>query len=247
MMRIRTGLVASVLTVLSVSALSACSDSDASADGPGTTSKSPSAASEKKAPDPAADLNRAALTKSDVSGYRVSKPEQKYAFAKTRGEIKADKAACAPLAYAMNQFAPGSPQAELTRVASPGGKSVGAFTYVTLATYPDGAAKTTMAELTEAVGTCAGGFTAKAAKSSTLYDSVSSDGAPAQPGADQSTAFRATTKFNGTSHTVRTQVVRHGDTLAVYFAVDGMALAQGRSGDAKVAKAVVKAQSAKLS
>ncbi|MDT6983174.1 hypothetical protein ACFSUJ_01550 [Streptomyces lusitanus] len=48
------------------------------------------------------------------------------------------------------------------------------------------------------------------------------------------------------SHLVRTQVVRAGDVVAVYFAADGMAVANGRASEAKPQPAVVKAQWAKL-
>ncbi|MEU6120673.1 hypothetical protein [Streptomyces sp. NPDC047123] len=240
--RTRTGLALSVLTALSVAALGACADSGAPDDGGSTRAAAP----EKKAPDPAAELKSAVLTEGDVSGFKVRKPDQEYAFATSRDRIKVDKAACAPLAYAMNQFAPGTAEAEVTRVAAPGGKSVGSFTYITLAAYADGAAKSTLAEVTKAVGTCAGGFTAKSGGSSSAYDTIAREPGTAPSGTDGATAFRATTKYQGVTHTMRTRLVRHGDTLAVYFAVDGMAFTQGRPGDAGVAPAVVKAQGAKL-
>ncbi|MFJ2773627.1 hypothetical protein [Streptomyces sp. NPDC087300] len=247
MQRTRTAVAASVLALLSVAALGACSGSDASDDGSDAKS-APSTAPEKKTQDPAAELGEAALGKSEVSGYTVRKPDQKFAFAGSKDQVKVDKAACAPLAYAMNQFPLGTPKADLTRVASSGGKTVGAFTYVSLAAYGNGGgdAKAAFAGLTKAVGACGAGFTAKGGQSSTAYDSVAPETAPVPAGADESTAFKATTRYEGVTHTMRTQAVRHGDTLAVYFAVDGMALVEKRSGDAKVAAAVLKAQNAKL-
>ncbi|MEU0911159.1 hypothetical protein [Streptomyces althioticus] len=48
------------------------------------------------------------------------------------------------------------------------------------------------------------------------------------------------------SHTVHAQAVRAGDAVAVYFAADGMAMVNGRTSDAKLPPAAVKARSAKL-
>ncbi|MGW2228053.1 hypothetical protein [Streptomyces formicae] len=238
---------APVLALLCAAALSGCggSDSGSGSDGAEGGDKSgPSGAPEKTA-DPAADLDRAVLTKDEVKGYRIDKPSQKFVFAKSQGEIKLDKAACAPLAYAMNQVPLGSPKADVTRVAA-GAKGPGTFTYVTLTTYEKGAAKTALVELSKAVGACGGGFTAKAGKTSNPYTSVAAETAPTPSGADESVAFKATTEYQNVTHTLRTQAVRHGDTLAVYFAVDGVAFTQSRAGNAKIATAVVDAQSAKL-
>ncbi|MFB6555715.1 hypothetical protein ACFCWX_38230, partial [Streptomyces sp. NPDC056405] len=59
--------------------------------------------------------------------------------------------------------------------------------------------------------------------------------------------FRSTLTFRGADHTVHTQAVRSGDVVAVYFSVDGLAIANARPSDAKLSAAVVKAQNAKLS
>lgn len=102
--------------------------------------------------------------------------------------------------------------------------------------------------MTKAVSTCAGGFTAKGDKASNVYESVASEttGTAPTPGADKSLAFRATTKYQGDTHTVRTQATLHGDTVAIYFAMDGAAFTQSRDGNGKVFSAVVKYQEKKL-
>ncbi|MEU1328743.1 hypothetical protein [Streptomyces sp. NPDC005865] len=244
-----TALTAPVLALVSALALSACggsgSSGDDSSDGGAKGKPKTSTAPSPKA-DPAAELNKVVLGKSEVKGFRVEKPQTEFVFAKSRDEIKVDKAGCAPLAYAMSQFPLATPRADLTRVAS-GAKGPGAFTYVALASYPAGKAKAALAELSRAVGSCGGGFTAKAGKNTNPYASITAEKAPTPAGADESVAFNAVTPYKGRNHTVRTLAARHGDTLAVYFAVDGTAFVQSYAGNAKVAQPIVKAQSAKLS
>ncbi|QEU92556.1 hypothetical protein [Streptomyces kanamyceticus] len=247
--RLTQAAAAPVLALLCAAALTACGGSDSGSDSSDgskdSADKSGTSDAPEKAADPAADLDRAVLAKDEVKGYRIDKPAQEFVFAKSKGEIKLDKADCAPLAYAMNQLPLGTPKADAIRVAA-GAKGPGAFTYVTLATYEKGAAKTALAELSKAVSACGGGFTAKAGKTTNPYSSIAAETAPAPAGADESFAFKATQKYQNNTHTLRAQAARHGDTIALYFAVDGLAFTQSRPGDAKIATAVVNAQSAKL-
>ncbi|MZF86799.1 hypothetical protein [Streptomyces sp. SID5643] len=217
------------------SALTACSGSK------DTPTDSPSAPKAKQIT-PAQRLAEVIVTKDDLPGYNVSEPEAEYAFAKSSDEVTVDKPGCAPLAHAMNQLPLGEPRADLTRSAGAGyGKT---STYITLAVYePAAEAESVLAGLTKAVSECGGGFTAQAGKNSTVYDSVTAEKGTV-PGA---VAFRATTPFRGITHTVRTQVVRDGDVLAVYFSVNGFAFADSRRpSDAKTPANVVKAQNSKL-
>ncbi|MEV2253136.1 hypothetical protein AB0I94_21575 [Streptomyces sp. NPDC050147] len=188
-----------------------------------------------------------ALAKTEVPGHAVVEPSDDFVFAKSQDNIKLSKPVCAPLGHAMSQFPVGDAQDSYVRVAEMK-EFNGAFTYITLATYAPGEAQSTMAAMTKAVSACAGGFTAKGDKASNVYDSVTSEttGTAPTPGADESLAFRATTKYQGDTHTVRTQATRHGDTIAVYFAMDGSAFVQSRSGNGKIFPAVVKSQEKKL-
>ncbi|MEU0193069.1 hypothetical protein ABZ250_24840 [Streptomyces afghaniensis] len=53
--------------------------------------------------------------------------------------------------------------------------------------------------------------------------------------------------FRRVTHTLHTEAVRHGDVLAVYFSVNGFAIADStRPSDAKTPANMVKAQNAKL-
>ncbi|MFD5948860.1 hypothetical protein ACFWAZ_21730 [Streptomyces collinus] len=227
-----------VVSVLALtSALTACSGGEDTPSG-GTTTRTPKA----KQITPEQRLAKAVVTKENLPGYNVEKWGSEYAFATSSDQVEVDKPGCAPLALAMNQLPLGKPQADLVRSTGAGyGKE---STYITLASYqPASEAGSLLAGLKKAVSECGGGFTAKAGKNSTLYDSVTAEKSTV-PGA---VAFRATTPFRGLTHTVRTQVVRDGDVLAVYFAVNGFAIADSRQpSDARISAEVVKAQEAKL-
>lgn len=225
-----------VVSVLALtSALTACSGGE---DKPSAAPTTPKA----KQITPAQRLAKAIVTKDDLPGYNVSEPEAEYAFAKSSDELTVDKPGCAPLALAMNQLPLGEPRADLTRSAGAGyGKE---STYITLASYePAAEAESLLAGLAKAVSECRGGFTAKAGKNTTAYDSVTAE----KGTASGAVAFRSTMTFRGITHTLRTEAVRDGDVLAVYFAVNGFAIADStRPSDAKMPVKVVKAQNSKL-
>ncbi|GAA4302274.1 lipoprotein [Streptomyces venetus] len=236
----RAVLAVSALSLLSLTTLTACggsTGSEAAADKP-----EPSASRAKQVT-PAERLAKLMITKADVPGLDVktpSKQDDEYVFAKSADDVTVDKPACAQLALAMHQLAVGEPQADLTRHVPEGSK----FTYITLTTYAPGKAESAFAGLSKGVDACGDGFTAKA-NGTSKYDSVTTEKPVAQAG-DQSIAFRATTTFQGITHTMHAQAVRSGEVVAVYFSVDGGAMVQDRPGDAKLPAAVVKAQNAKL-
>ncbi|MFI6371590.1 hypothetical protein [Streptomyces sp. NPDC050546] len=237
----RAALAASALSLLSLATLTACggdADSDSAAGEPGPT------ASRAKQVTPAERLTKLMITSADVPGLDVnppSKQDDKYAFAKSPEDVKADKPVCAPLALAMNQLALGDAQADLTHhVPQNSG-----FTYVTLMSYDTpGKAESAFAGLSKGVDACGDGFTAKA-KGTTPYDSVTAE-KPVAQGGDESLAFQATTPFRGVTHTLHAPAVRSDDVVAVYFSVNGSAMVQNRPGNAKLPAALVKAQNAKL-
>ncbi|MEU6681992.1 hypothetical protein [Streptomyces sp. NPDC046832] len=225
--------VVSVLTL--TSALTACSG------GEGRPSASASAPKAEQIT-PAQRLAKVILTKDDLPGYNVAEPEAEYAFAKSSDEVTVDRPGCAPLAYAMNQLPLGEPQADVTRSAGSGyGK---ASTYITLASYePAAEAESVLDEVAKAVAECGDGFTAKAGKNTTAYDSVTAEKGTAAG----AVAFRSTMTFQGVTHTLHTEAVRTGDVLAVYLSVNGFAIADStRPSDAKMSANVVRAQNSKL-
>ncbi|MFE0371162.1 hypothetical protein [Streptomyces tendae] len=91
---------------------------------------------------------------------------------------------------------------------------------------------------------CGDGFTAKANSNESPYQSVTAE--KVAPAGDESLGFTPTMTFRGVPHVLPGEVVRSGDVLAVYFSVDGMAIANGRPGDARLSPTVVKAQNGKL-
>ncbi|WP_328562072.1 hypothetical protein [Streptomyces coelicoflavus] len=237
------------LSLLSVTALTACgggSDPDPATDKP----KGIASASATKAPSPAEHLAAAIVTKADTDGFNVDEPADEFVFAKSTDEVTVDKPACAPLAYAMNQLPLGTPEADLTRVTSgptdaPTQLTKGiTYTYVTLASYAPGKAQSTFADARKAVDACGNGFTAKANGNESPYDSVTAE--KVTPAGDESLGYTSTMTFRGVQHVLHGEVVRSGDVLAVYFSVDGMAIANGRPSDAKLSPTVVKAQNGKL-
>jgi hypothetical protein len=242
----RSALAISALSVAVLTGLTACGSGDGdsetdAADKPGARA----AASRAKEVSPAERLTELVIGKADVKGYEVEEPadDEEFIFAKSQDEVTLDKKVCAPLAYAMNQLPLGDSQADLTRTASKNGL-VNGFTYVTLTAYRDGKAESAMAGLSQAVDSCGNGFTAKANGNTSPYDSVTAE--QTTKSGDESLAFNSTMTFRGTTHTVHSAAVRRGDVIAVYFAVDGRAIADSRPSDTKVPAIVADAQNAKL-
>jgi hypothetical protein len=224
---------ASALSLTAV--LTACSGEETDA----KPESSPSSRQAKQLT-PAERLEKLLVTKADVKGFTVRKPAEGDALAESQDEMRVDKAACTPLAYATNELPLGHPEAWLTRAAT---NSTITTTYITLATYANGGAETAMKELSKAASSCTAGFTAKSDKGSTAYDSVTSERAPS--GGDESVAAAYTFQYQGTQ-TIRTQTFRFGDTIVNYWAMDAGAFVYGRPGNAKIPADLVEAQNAKL-
>jgi predicted small secreted protein len=232
---------ASALSLAAV--LTACSGDS----GTGTDAKPESSPSSQKARQvsPAERLAQTMVTKADVSGYAVKDLEAEFRLAKSPSEVTLDKPACAPLAYAMNQLPLGEPEAELTKVLSTS-KYGDEDVYITLTAYKAGKAQSAMAGLSKALDDCGDGFTAKSKNSSSTYDSVTAEKPTAVAAGDETVAFKATMTFRGASHVLHTEAVRRGDVVAVYFSVNGIAIANVAPSDAKMPAAVVKTQNEKL-
>ncbi|WP_406488702.1 hypothetical protein [Streptomyces phaeochromogenes] len=241
-MKRTAALAASALSLSALACLTACGGGGSDS-GTDAADKPEATASRTKEVSPADRLAKLMITKADVGGYAVEEPSDEFVFAKSPDEVTLDRKVCAPLAYAMNQLPLGEPQADLTRVASKDGLN-GGFTYVTLTAYQDGGAESAMAGLAKAVASCGDGFTAKSKSGTSPYDSVTAE--PTTKSGDESLAFKSTMTVLGTTHTLHSAAVHHDDVIAVYFAVDGRAIAESRPSDVKLAAAVVEAQNAKL-
>ncbi|MEU9352270.1 hypothetical protein AB0D65_14900 [Streptomyces griseoloalbus] len=232
-------LAASAFSALSLTALTACGTG---AEPDGTTGEPRPSAPVTKPPTPAERLAGLMVTPADVDGLSVEPPSDDFLFAESPEEVTLDQQVCAPLAHATNQLPLGDPQADLTRVLSKGPTTT--HTYITLTAYAAGGAQAAVNEMKKAVDSCGDGFTAKASGGTSSYDTVTAE--EVAPAGDESLGFEAAMTFRGVTHTHHTEVVRHGDVIGVYFAVDGMAIANARPSDAKLPQAAVKAQNARL-
>jgi hypothetical protein len=240
----RATLTLSLLSALSLTTLTACGGGDGD-DGRTTASEKPkpTATQAKPSADPAAALAKLLVTKAEAGGsYSIDEPAKEDAMATSQDQLKVDKPACAPLAYASNYLPIGTPEASLVRFASNGSY---VYTYITLATYTEGKAEEAMKGLTEAAAACTSGYTAKSDKSATTYTSVKKEAAPADPAADESLATVETVAYKGTQ-TMRTQTFRFGDTIVNYFSINSGGFLKGQSAQATVPADLVKAQNAKL-
>ncbi|MET8895010.1 hypothetical protein [Streptomyces albogriseolus] len=230
------------LTVLCLAALTACGGGGESDN---STGEPRPAATPSEQAAPAERLAGLMVTPAEVKGFSVQPYDNEFALAESSSDMTADKPACAPLALAMNQLPLGKPQADLTRVLAPETQGPsGTQTYVTLTTYASGGAQAVLTDVKKAVDMCGDGFTAKGSDGSTVYDSVTAE--DVAPAGEETVGFTATTSYQGVSHTLHTQVVRTGDVVGVYFAANGLAIANGQASDAKLPAAAMTAQTAKL-
>ncbi|MFD8066240.1 hypothetical protein [Streptomyces parvulus] len=237
----------SSLSLLALAALPGCGG-DSGSDGDPTAGKPEAATSGAAQPSPAERLAKTMVTEPEVGGLKVEKTDEKFLFAQSPDEVTTDKPGCAPLALAMNQLPLGDPRADLTRsvsgqIESERESGIG-FTYVTLTSYETGGAASAMAGVRKAVEACGDGFTAKSKENESPYDSIAAE--KVTSAGDEALGFKSTLTFRDVQHVVHTEVVRSGETLAVYFSADGMAMVNGRPSDAKPSPTVVKAQNAKL-
>jgi hypothetical protein len=233
----RTALATSALSLLALAALTACASTDTAEGAAGPRAS----VSPARTFSPADELARLMVTGAESGGYTVKKPAVGYALATSQEEMTVDKAACAPLAYAMNELPLGTPRAALTHVAD---KSSGMLTYITLSTYADGGAETAMKSLSKAAGSCTAGYAARSDTGATTYDSVSVEAAPT--GGDESLATAATFTYQGLTQTLRTRTFRFGNTIANYFTLDSSAFMQPHAAEAKIPTELVGIQNAKL-
>ncbi|MFE9767856.1 hypothetical protein ACFYPC_25605 [Streptomyces sp. NPDC005808] len=240
----RTALAASTLAL---TVLTACAGGTSDTTADGDKPKASASASQSEQLSPADRLAKLMITKADLGGdYDVEEYslDGEYVFAKTQDEVTIDNPVCTPLVYVANQLPLGDSQAFVTAHVSTNVLTDGS-NYVTLIAYEgEGQAESAMAGLSEAVTSCGDGFTAEANGSSSTHDSVTAE--KADTAGDESLAFKTTLTFREITHTMHGAAVRSGDVIAVYFSVNGMAIANSNPSDAKLPAAVVQAQNAKL-
>ncbi|MFR9800116.1 hypothetical protein ACL02U_30115 [Streptomyces sp. MS06] len=256
------------VTALSFALVSGCSDGGGKdAKGSGGSSPSPggsSAPASSSAP-PAealttAELQKLLLAEGDVKGYKTG--NGKDTLPKGKSTVKADKAACTPLAYAMAALAPGDTDAvarnlvtEDTPAATKDPDQLSDddwasamdrdVTLVGLSSYGgDGAAKTFKA-VSDAVENCSGGFGVTADGEQQKITRIAPE--KATGAGDESLAFTVDASVDGSTTATaafHTEVVRKGSVVATFYTINFTAMTSGKA--YSVPAAVVEAQAAKL-
>ncbi|MFB8772509.1 hypothetical protein [Streptomyces broussonetiae] len=254
-----------VVSVLSLTLVTGCSDSGSTDDAKDSGSGSETQAAKALG---AAELKKLIVAQGDVEGYKIEPVDD--SFAGARSDMKAD-AKCLPIAHVMSGFAPGEATAETNRMAtedkeptdaaSPSLEDLGedgfedAFTsvlnvdmtIVTLSSYDGEGAGETMKSVSDAVEGCAGGFSATSEGEDAKITKVESEDASGS--GDESVAFAVTAEMDeteGEPATVHAQVVRHGSTIATYYTLNLGAMMSGGEEVYDVPAAVIDAQAAKL-
>ncbi|MFD7708231.1 hypothetical protein [Streptomyces sp. NPDC059786] len=189
----------------------------------------------------AAELEKAALTEKDVDNGRVDKITGADDIKK--GQVKAEDAACTPLALVQTSAAQGDPAATVKRMWTEEGKKASESdamseeamlesldldkVFVTLASYEDGGAETVLEDTRTAVEKCAGGFTFTAAGEKAETLKVVSTKAP--EGADEAVAMTLTIKGDGSdTWLMKAVVARKGATVASFSVLNLAAAASGK-------------------
>ncbi|WP_327431072.1 hypothetical protein [Streptomyces sp. NBC_01236] len=269
----RTG-IAVAASALSLALATGCSDSGtgdgdkAAGSDKGTTAAKALSATELK--------SRIVAT-GDVDGYKVGAADQTAGFASSKDDVTVVDEKCEPLAYVLTGFAPGDSAAFVNRMvseqaASPSASSTksledmtdkefeeamknitGALgqtvTIVSLSSYEGEGAQKTMSSVSDAIKGCASGFTATpkgGAKDDTeKFTKVEAEKASGT--GDESLAFAVTGDADGDDVVVHCEVVRHGSTVATYYAFSLAAFSgEGGAGDYEIPAEIIKAQAAKL-
>ncbi|AVH57003.1 MULTISPECIES: hypothetical protein [Streptomyces] len=266
----RTG-TAVVASVFSLALATGCSDSG-SGDGDKAGGSGKPTAAAKALTD--TELTERILATGDVDGYKVEPANEAGAFAKSKDDVTVVAEKCAPLAYVLTGFAPGDEAAYVNRMVS---KEVGAspsassdkgledmtdaeleeamkdltdvlgqtMTIVSLSSYEGDGAQKTMASVSDAIKGCGSGFKATANGEPQKFTKVAEEKASGT--GDESLAFAVTGDAEGQEVVVHAEVVRHGSTIATYYAFSLAAFSgEGGAGDYDVPAEIIKGQAAKL-
>lgn len=239
----RTALAASAAALaLLVTACGGSGDEDKTDDSKGTGDSTASAAPAAKALT-AAELEKAALAQADVKDGKVAKvPAAEDA---TADQVKAEDAACQPLAHLQMGVPAGSPAATVKRSwtgepqkpaadVSPEEALLAGLDaekmIVTLASYEDGGAEQVIKDVDAAVGKCAGGFAYDAAGEP--FKILKVEKTQASGGADEALAITATLAVEeGVKAPMKLVVARKGATVASFTVTNFASVATGEDFD----------------
>ncbi|MEV8091616.1 hypothetical protein [Streptomyces nigra] len=212
----------------------------------------------------AAEVKSAIIAQGDVEGYKVDGSGKQ--LPKSKDEVKAADAKCAPIAYVMAGQAPGDAAASASVIATQEKKPTADaskaledltegeiedsltsamsldMTAVSLSSYDGDGAEQTFKSVSDAVDGCAGGFSATAQGTDQKITEVTSE--KASGAGDESVAFTVVSDEGGEKSTTHAQVVRHGSTIVTYYTVNVGLMMTDKA--YTVPAAVVEAQTAKL-
>jgi hypothetical protein len=161
---------------------------------------------------------------------------------RSAGAITASNAACQPIADLVATVDAGSPTDTVYRQAVAASKPeemTASGVLVGLSSYPRGGAAEALAGLGKAVSACAGGFTTTSADGEDAYTAVKAEDGPT--GLDESLAFELTGSLDGEKIPLKYALVRTGDTVALFYAMNPFDPAS-----AEIAPEVTAAQMARL-
>ncbi|MEW2051174.1 hypothetical protein [Streptomyces sp. NPDC005476] len=246
------------LGALSLSLLTACSDdgSKESADPKASSSSSAPASSAPAAKAlTTAELEKLLLAQGELKGYKVDSGNDTLPASKK--QVKTDKPACDPLAWATAGLAPGDTDANASNTVSEDKSSAATakptdieaafdvdLTFVGLSSYEGDGAEKAMKSVSDGVTACAGGYGLAADGEKSKVTKVTAEKGATK--GDETVAFSEDVDMDGEgTATFHTVVVRKGNTLASFYTVNFAAFSKGgEMGD--IPAAVVDAQVAKL-
>lgn len=241
---------------LSLALITGCSDEGSKKDSKGSSKDSGTSSSAAPAAKAltAAELEKLLLAQGEVKGYKVAPGDD--TLPKSKAEVKTDKPACDPLAWATAALAPGETDANASNSVTED-KASGAtaqpediaeafdldMTFVGLSSYDGDGAEKAMKALSDGVTACSGGYGLAAGGEDSKVTKVASEKGSGL--GDESVAFSEDVDMDGEgTATFHTDVVRKGNTIATFYTVNFLALGSGKP--TSIPAAVVQAQVAKL-
>lgn len=244
----RTGVTAAV-GMLSLALVTGCGggpDDDAKAsENPGGTgaSASPTTAAAKALG--AAELEKLLLTQTDLPRDKIADGDD--TLPKSRSELRTDKAACAPLAYALTGLPPGDSDSGASNTVTSEERVGDSFdvtmTSVGLSSYEGDGARKALKAVSAGISACSGGFGITSQGEEMKITKVSA--AKASGSGDEAVAFVLEADMDGEGTGAFTvEAVRVGTLVATYYSVDFASVESGKT--SAVPLAVIDAQVNKL-
>ncbi|MGW1781325.1 hypothetical protein ACWCQQ_19605 [Streptomyces sp. NPDC002143] len=244
---------------LSLSLLTGCGDDGSDSADAKDSKSSASASASSSAPAAkaltSAELEKLLLAQGEAKGFKVDSGDD--TLPKSKTQVKTDKPACDPLAWATAALPPGDTTANASNSVSEDKASTATaqpedleaafdidLTFVGLSSYEGDGAEKAMKAVSDGITACAAGYGLSADSENTKVVKVATD--KASGAGDESLAFTEDVDMDGAgTATFHTEVVRKGSTLATFYTVNFAAFEKGGDmGD--IPAALITAQVAKL-